>query len=215
MRSLANWLKLLSLKPSSHSRCSSALSSSLFHGAATPPSPATPTPASLQVTSIPPPLQHPHQHPYRLPLYPPSPPPPPLQRPQHRHEDPREWHINYIRSLLTGVSLILGCKFRKILNSNQRTDQPITTMFQQLYNPSSLICLSLNLCLSVCLSLTLSLSLSLSVCVSFSLSLSPCLSLCLCLSLSLSFSLPPPPPPHFTRERRREVGLGTGGKINK
>ena len=69
MRSLANWLKLLSLKPSSHSRCSSALSSSLFHGAATPPSPATPTPASLQVTSITP-LQHPHQHPYRSPLYP-------------------------------------------------------------------------------------------------------------------------------------------------
>ena len=34
------------------------------------PSPATPTPASLQVTSIPPPLQHPHQHPYRSPLYP-------------------------------------------------------------------------------------------------------------------------------------------------
>ena len=69
MRSLANWLKLLSLKPSSHSRCSSALSSSLFHGAATPPSPATPTPASLQVTSIPPSLQHSHQHPYRSPLY--------------------------------------------------------------------------------------------------------------------------------------------------
>ena len=76
MRSLANWLKLLSLKPSSHSRFPSALSSSLFHGAATPPSPATPTPASLQVTSIPLLLlQHPHQHP----------PPPPTHTHTHTH----------------------------------------------------------------------------------------------------------------------------------
>ena len=140
MRSLANWLKLLSLKPSSHSRCSSALSSSLFHGAALPPSPATPTPASLQVTSIPPPLQHPHQHPYRSPLYP----LPPLQHPyQHPYRSPlypplpatptpASQPVVDVSSMLTGVSLFSGVYV-------QPSNQPrhAHAAFPQLYNPTS------------------------------------------------------------------------------